>query len=275
MYEFALTQPVTVAVKLTSGLLEIAAEERDSATVDVLPWDDSAAAREAAERVHVELVGDRLTVETPTGLAGARWVFGRSSRVRIAVRTPLDSPLEVRAASVDVRCRGRFGTSSLHSASGDVQIEEVAGDLHADLASGDLSAERVAGQANAKSASGDINIGTIAGDLVAGTASGDIRVGRGDASVAARTASGNVVIDMVRQGEVKVNSASGDVQIGVLRGTGVWLDLNTTSGRTTSELDFADAQPAPAAESGGQVSLRVRTVSGDIQVRRATAAPAA
>ena len=53
-------------------------------------------------------------------------------------------------------------------------------------------------------------------------------------------------------------------------GTGVWMDLNTMSGRSVSDLAAQD--DPPAAQTG--LELRVRAVSGDIHVHRAhTGAP--
>lgn len=270
MYEFAVTTPVTVAAKIASGELEIVAEERASATVEVRPWDNSSSARDAAEEVRVELAGDRLLVETPSAFSGTKWLFGRSGKVRVLVRTPLDSPVEARLASCDVTGHGRFGPTLIHTASGDVRLDEVAGDLSATVSSGDVSAERIAGAAVTHSASGDVRIGEVGGDLSANTASGDVRVASVGGSLNARTASGDVTVDTVQRGEVRVHTVSGDVRVGVLRGTRIWLDLDTTSGRTTTDLDHSDAPPEAAdGVEGGQVSLRVRTVSGNIQIGRA------
>lgn len=50
-------------------------------------------------------------------------------------------------------------------------------------------------------------------------------------------------------------------------GTGVWLDLSSTSGDTVSELEpGAGADQAEAA-----FDIRATTVSGDIRIRRAPA----
>jgi hypothetical protein len=62
-----------------------------------------------------------------------------------------------------------------------------------------------------------------------------------------------------------VNSVSGDVDLGILAGTGVWLEVSSVSGRTTSELSMGgDAVPP----TGASLKVRVRTVSGDIELRR-------
>jgi hypothetical protein len=55
----------------------------------------------------------------------------------------------------------------------------------------------------------------------------------------------------------------------VASGTGVWLDLNTVSGSTRSNLDMNQGAP-PAG--GHALTLRVATVSGDITINRVAVA---
>ena len=52
--------------------------------------------------------------------------------------------------------------------------------------------------------------------------------------MSAVSASGDVTVRDAARGEVICKSTSGDVAIGVRKGTLVWLDLTTVSGRTTS-----------------------------------------
>jgi DUF4097 and DUF4098 domain-containing protein YvlB len=119
------------------------------------------------------------------------------------------------------------------------------------------------------SASGDLDIGDVSGDVSLSTASGDIALLEAGASVGVDTASGDVEIGVVRRGRTDIRSASGDVGIGVAAGTAVWLDLNTLSGSTRSDLAMTGNGPDPAPPSGATLELRVQTLSGDIHVRRA------
>lgn len=74
------------------------------------------------------------------------------------------------------------------------------------------------------------------------------------------------------QGTLELNATSGDVTVGVRKGTLVWLDLTTVSGRTTSDLTPDD----PDASGGGKpLAVRVRTVSGNITVTTSAADSAA
>jgi hypothetical protein len=58
------------------------------------------------------------------------------------------------------------------------------------------------------------------------------------------------------------------VTIGVRRGSKVFLDCNTVSGDTTSELELTTEAPAG---DGPLVEIRAKTVSGDIRITRAPA----
>ncbi len=65
-------------------------------------------------------------------------------------------------------------------------------------------------------------------------------------------------------GAVRLQSVSGDVDAGIASGVEVYLDLGSTSGDVSSDLEGADA---PA--NGPELELTATTVSGDIHVRRA------
>ena len=98
------------------------------------------------------------------------------------------------------------------------------------------------------------------------SASGDVTVGEAEHDVKIRTASGDVELRSVVRGRVDVQSASGDVQIGIRQGSSVYIDASSMSGDMSSELDVSDTPP----ESGGpSVDFRARTMSGDVTVRRA------
>jgi hypothetical protein len=268
MKEFDCPRPVPVAVKLGGGALEIVAEPRDTASVQVSPWDNSEASREAAERTLVEMRDGRLVIEANEG--GPLWLW-RNGRVRVNLRVPLDCPLTVKVASADVRCGGRYGEVSLTTASGDAAVEHVTGDAAIHTASGHVLFERVDGRASISGASGDVTVTRVYGDISGGTASGDLTVEEAGASVKVNTASGDLRVGCVRRGTVRLKSASGDVFVGVAQGTSVWLDVNTASGRTRNGLTM-DAEPP--ANGQAQLDLAIRTASGDVDIHR-VAMPAA
>jgi DUF4097 and DUF4098 domain-containing protein YvlB len=281
MPEFDRSTPVTVAVEGHRGNVDIDAEDRATVVADVVPLDSSDASRSAAEAAIVTLEGDALVVRTPAA-NGGRW--RRSANLAITVRVPTGSSLAVKTASADVHARGTYATAQVNTASGDLRVENVTGDARMESASGDVTIGRVGGALRMSSASGDLEIGDVDGDVSLNTASGDVSLRHAGASVGVDTASGDVVIGVVGRGRTDIRSASGDVGIGVAAGTGVWLDLNTLSGSTRSDLAMTGLTPAgdrhpqrltgdgpdPTPPTGATLELRVQTLSGDIHVRRAT-----
>ncbi|GAA2716868.1 DUF4097 family beta strand repeat-containing protein [Actinoplanes palleronii] len=264
-YEFDRAEPVTVALRAMAGTVEIDAGHHETIRVEVIPIDDSEAGRHAAENTRVVLEGDTLVVAVPHQ---DRWRLRRTPALRITARIPAGSTLTGESAAADVRAAGRFHDVNLKLASAAGHVADAAGDVRLSTASGDLSVGRVGGSAFLKSASGRIRAGDVIGDVTAGTASGDITVGSGGGSLEAGTASGAIAVGSLSQGRARIRTASGDVTVGVAPGTGVWLDLNTAAGRSSTDLP-SHGDTTPAAGGPG-LELRVRTASGDIRIHRAT-----
>lgn len=270
MPEFDRSTPVTVALKVQRGKVDITAEERSTALVEIVPLDGSDTSRQAAADATVSLEGDTLAIRPPES---SGWQWRRSPNLLITVKVPLDSTIAVKAASADLRAVGRFAQAQVTLSSGDAYVEDVTGDAHLEAASGDLTIRRVGGALRMHSSSGDLEVGDVVGDVSLDAASGDITLRSAASSLQAETASGDIEIGVVRQGESRVRSASGDVKVGVAAGTGVWLDVNTASGSTKNELSMGtDAPGDSAASTGAKLELRIRTASGDVQIRRFTGA---
>jgi DUF4097 and DUF4098 domain-containing protein YvlB len=266
MYEFQHAAPVTIALRAHSGSVEISAEPRDTIEVEVVPVDDNEAAREAASNTRVILEDETLLVQVP---GSEYWHWRRTPKLRITVKVPAGSALAGKSASADVHAAGVYSLVQLDAASAAVRIEEITGDAQMVAASGDLTVGRVGGALRIRSSSGRIQIGDVTGDVSAETASGGIAMRSGGGSLGAKSASGSIEVGMLRQGQARISTSSGDVQVGVAPGTGVWLDLNTASGRSTSDL--ARKGETPPADESASLELRVRTASGDIHVHRAAA----
>ncbi|MFC0529166.1 DUF4097 family beta strand repeat-containing protein [Phytohabitans kaempferiae] len=268
MPEFPCPAPVTVVVRVPTGALEIVAEERETALVDVQPYDDHPAAREAAERTTVDLRGDKLSVVAPD----SGWLARRTGALLVTIRVPLDSHLRLKTASADASCRGRFGSLDADGSSGDLYAEHVTGDAKVKIASGDVTADRVDGELHVGGSAGNVTAQHVGGPVDTRLASGNVEIGAAGTGVEARTASGRVRIGAAGRGAVKVRTASGDVAVGVRSGTGVWLDLGTVSGHTSNDLDMTAGGDG---QESHDLSVEVRTVSGDIAIRRVPAESAA
>ena len=109
-----------------------------------------------------------------------------------------------------------------------------------------------------KTASGDVHVDTVDGSLdvktvvrrrhrrlgcAATRTSRPSRVtsssARDDGSVSANTVSGDQAYDAVMQGRVELRAVSGDINVGIRRGSRVFIDANTVSGSTSSEFELS------------------------------------
>ena len=70
--------------------------------------------------------------------------------------------------------------------------------------------------------------------------------------MSAVSVSGAVTVRDAARGEVICKSTSGNVAVGVRKGTLVWLDLTTVSGRTTSGLSPDEAPERPRGDPHGE-----------------------
>jgi DUF4097 and DUF4098 domain-containing protein YvlB len=149
------------------------------------------------------------------------------------------------------------------TASGALTIEQVEGDCRGQTASGDIRLGTIGGTVDLKSASGDLRVARAGGRASARSASGAVDVGWAGDLVKAVSVSGDVTVRDAARGEVICTSTSGDIAVGVRKGTLVWLDLSTVSGRTTSSLRPDDA---PDGRNEEVLTVKAQTVSGNITI---------
>lgn len=269
---FDVTAPAELDVRLASGELEIEAiEGAESVDVELTAHDEESQQILDAARVELRDHHGRpeVIVDVPQKRGGFNFgsLFGRSG-ITCRIRAPRGSQVNVRSKSADVSVRGTVGSVNLTTASGDVLLEDVEGGLNVKSASGGVRARDVGAGVNIATASGDIELEVVRGPINVATASGDLTVAEAWDNVNANTVSGDQEHGAVYKGTIAAHSVSGDVHIGVRRGSKAFLDCNTVSGDTSSELDML---PEPPSGDGPLVELRVKTVSGDILITRAPA----
>jgi hypothetical protein len=249
-------QTPAIEVRNQAGSVTVEAREgADEVVVEITPLDGGA--EQLLDRIGLFFTHNRLRVEVPE-----RRLL-RTPSFAISVITPPDADVRVASASADTALRGRFGTVELTSASGDLAVEEC-GRLELRTASGDGSVGTATGPVTAASASGDLRVGTATAGLKSRTASGDIVVEEAAADVSLATASGDLLVRRMGEGSVQAKTMSGDVEVGVVPGLRVWLDLSSVSGRMVSQLADDDAA---AGDGPAQLSLSLRSVSGDLRIR--------
>jgi len=265
MPTFATPQPITAVVELVSGAVRMTATDRDDTVVRVSPRDpDRASDVRAAENTRVEFRNGTLTVA-----AGRRFVaLGRGGAVNIDIELPTCSRLDASSVSAQLRADGAYGDCRYATAGGAAAIESIVGNLKSDSTSGGISVGFLTGGAAVSTTSGDITIAELTGDVGFRAASGSLSVRRLRGAVHAHTASGDVTVAAAVNGEVSVQTASGEVEVGVEEGTAARLELRTHSGAVHNDLQPTDG-PGEAEET---LAVRVVTASSDITVRRATVA---
>ena len=238
---------LTLEIRIPAGQIRVRTAETTVASVRV----DGERADDVIDITSTTLPdgGTRVIVECRSKRSFGFLGLGRDLNVTADV--PVGTKLTVDSESADLRTSGTLGAIAFRTGSGDCAFDEVTGDL------------------TIKAASGDLKGRAVGGDVVVRTASGDLRLGLAGGSVQVTSVSGDIEIGSVRAGVVNARSVSGDVELGVAAGTGVFLDVSSTSGDVRSDLDAVAGTDDDAAD----LQLTAASVSGDIRIRRAAARP--
>ena len=234
------------------------------------PGDASLRIRVPAGRIDIEIVESeetRVELSSDGAVEGAATIQARGSDVTVDIDEKRLFGFIRTAPDVDVRVTCPPGTRiEVKSVSADVDVHGLAGPTDVKGVSGDVEIERVDGDLVVKSVSGDVSARTVSGRATLQTVSGDVRVDDAGGSVTAQTVSGDQHLGAVVQGSVTLKSVSGDMHVGIRPGSGLWLDVKSVSGDTSSDLAVGDTPPEG---DGPLVELRATAMSGDIRIVRA------
>jgi DUF4097 and DUF4098 domain-containing protein YvlB len=199
----------------------------------------------------------------------------------VSVELPSGSQVSAEMQTGNVRAVGRLGECRVTTSAGNAQLERtgplrlnsgaghltvggVAGNADIHTGSGKIRVGEVEGTVVVKSSNGDISIDAVTGDTRVRTANGEIAVERAGGGVEAKTANGGIRLGEVARGSVTLDTAMGDLEVGIAAGTAAWLEVNTGFGQVRNQLDNAD-RPGQSDET---VEVRGRTAYGDITIRR-------
>jgi uncharacterized protein YjlB len=271
---------VRLNLELPSGAIEIETSETDETRVELEALSENEQVREMVDAARIESVrrGDGHEVVVEVRTRHGVWIsFSKgpdirigSPEMRLRISCPAGAELDVRTKSADLNARGDYGAADVKTASGDINIEKTA-DAQVKTASGDVHFETVDGYFNVKTASGDVYAESVARDTNVQLVSGDVYIRDAGGSIHAATVSGDQRYDAVLQGRVELRAVSGDIGVGICRGSRVFIDANTVSGSTSSEFELSDAPAAPLADDAPLVEVYAKTVSGDVRIERAPA----
>jgi len=278
---FSTPGPVRLDLEMPAGEIEIATANTDETHVELEATSSNEQVQEmvAAARIESTRRGDvfQVTVEVRTrhgvwiSFSGGPDIRLGTPEMRLRISCPSGAELDVKTKSADLEAHGEYGDVDVKTASGDLSIES-ARNTNVKTASGDVHFETVSGILDVKTVSGDVHVASVAGNANFQVVSGDVFVHDAGGSISGTSVSGDQRYEAVVNGRVELRAVSGDLGIGVRRGSRVFIDANTVSGSTSSEFELADApaQPAPA-EDAPLVEVFAKTVSGDVRLERAPA----
>jgi Putative adhesin len=250
-HRFHTPEPVELEVNVPVGDVD----------VETIDGDESLVTLEGSEKVlehfTVEQHGRRIVVEMKgkkslgitIQIGDLTW--GSGGRLKVRVRVPHGSRAELATAAADMKVRGRLQSLESKSASGDLVMT---GEIERDT--------------TVKTVSGDVRLDRVGGDLRFTTVSGDFLVRAVGRSVVGKSVSGDVRLESTREGDVVVQSVSGDIEVGVEPGTNLDVDAGSVSGDLDSEVPLG-SEPGDGDGSGPTLVVRGKTVSGDFRVFRA------
>ena len=287
MQSFLTPAPLTLEIRNAAGLVEIDLTDTTTSTVDVQPSSghplgflddvfrafgnrgrgreeapDTADILDLVRIEHRQVDGGPSSLIIDTDPARATW----RAAFTIRITAPTGSNIRVQCQSADLRQTGVAALAEVQTASGDIRLDEVHRNSAVQTASGDVAVRRAGADLEVRTASGDVEIGPIAGNAVVHTTSGDIRLAATGGNVSARSVSGDVRVTDAISGLTEITAVTGDVEIGVHAGSRAAVNLNTLTGDTHSDFEVLDTLPDDTAPT---LSIRVKTTSGDIRLRRA------
>jgi hypothetical protein len=278
MPSFATPEPITAVIEPGVGNVRVIASARTDTVVEVRPSNEAEPSDvKAASQTTVEFSGGTLSVKGPK--IRPLDFTSKSRSIEVTVELPEGSRLSGGTGVGALYATGRLGACRYKSGTGHLQVEST-GEVHLHTATGNVIVDRVDGKtevttssgrvqlgeltgtANVKNSNGTTTIGSVTGAVRIRAANGDVVVEHAEDSVDAKTANGSArVLDAVR-GTVILETAMGDIEIGIREGSAAWLDVKTRFGRVLNDMQTATAP----GDQTDKVEVRALTAFGDITV---------
>jgi Putative adhesin len=281
MPKFDTPQPITANIEPGNGYITVVAGDRGDTVVDIRPTNpDNESDVDTAQRTTVDFSGDTLTIRGPK-LNPFSW-SNKTRSIDVTVELPAGSHVDGKTAMGDLTATGRLGDVSYKTGLGHIRFDEAA-TLSVTSATGNVLGNRVTGKATITTASGRLQAGELAGGgvlnnsngvtvvgaaggpLKVRSANGDITVEAAADDVDAKTANGAVRVLDAQRGSLTLETAMGEIEVGIHDGSAAWLDVRTKFGLVRNEMT-ASSEPAEHAD---KVEIHASTAFGDVTVRRA------
>lgn len=229
------------------------------------------------ERGRFEISGSEARIHLQT-----RSVDRRQSAAYVEVEVPVGTRVTASTVSGLIEIRATQGEVVANSVSGRVDVRGARERVEIETVSGTLDLRDLRGRINIEAVSADIDIEDAAGDVSAETVSGTIRVRRSQLTgLRAETVSGTVSFEgsLASTGLYRLNTHSGSITLTLPANVGAALELETFSGRITSDFPLT-MQPGQTTGRGrrmdftlgsGGARVTAGAFSGNITIRRAGA----
>jgi DUF4097 and DUF4098 domain-containing protein YvlB len=231
---------------------------------------------------------EQLAVEKTGGGVSIRVVlpqrtFGNIEGSHLVIQLPAASQLEVHTVSAGIEAGGLNGPVRLESVSGNVALVSKSAKIYAKAISGDVGVTGSAPDAQiaAHSISGKLRIENVNGNLRAGSTSGSIQLTGENTLQGAKldTTSGDIRFDasLASDGDYEFHSVSGNVVLSLPQVPAARFDVSSFSGDIDANFgpkpqrtsEFGPGKEWHYQSGSGKADLRIRTLSGDIQIRAA------
>ena len=237
---FAIANP-QIEIDNSSGRVDFVTHDDDTVVVTVESM--TASAEEIVEATKIVAHGSLVKVSVPN-----RPGF-RKREILVRIEMPASATVKVSTVSADVECRGAVDQAIVKTISGDIRFETVVS------------------SAEVKSISGDIEMVHSPTDISVSSTSGDIRLDHFSGQCIVKSVSGDCLLHATGAGEINVKTVSGDVSVLLEPDINIDVALQSVSGRLSSEIDLEGQGPLV---SGPALTIRSKTVSGDVRIRRAS-----
>ncbi len=218
----------------------------------------SAGPEEAVREARVELLGNRLRIESSKALPL------RAVPLSVVVTAPVGSHVTSRTGAADVIVTGGAGRLDLNTGTGTVSADRATGEAKVNSGAGTVRLGTMLSSLKAKTGSGDVEVSSVGGNSTLITGTGDVWLGAVQSDVMVRTGSGDLTVADAARGDIQLGTGSGNIRVGIRPGTLARVDLVSTSGVARSDLEVS-AEPLGNAE----LNVTGRTGSGSALVTAA------
>jgi Toastrack DUF4097 len=247
-------------------------------------WDQSTVA------VSADLPGDTQRVKLTSGHGrtsvcvayehgcGSMSFFGGKTPVRLEVRVPRGSELEVSGVSAEITTDGLAGRQHLHTVSGDIRATLGSGDDDVNSVSGDIDLHGSAqdGTLHVTSVSGDLTVTDVAGELEARTVDGKVTAELSSARLARINTTSSAIglhARLANGGTVETETVSGDQELDISAPAGYTYEAKSFSGdikdcfgQEPSKSGYGPGSRLSGTRGGGAGHVRIKSLSGGISL---------